>query len=244
MRIPCPSPIFGALVAESFPRVGLLAVALLLATAACASPGPIDNPVARTATWFNYLAGEDVRASCRAGAPEYYRVVYNGIYGEQVRTYDVTEEFSGDRGVMVARVFQGTVRITRNPFPGGSFAGERVRTVTSPAELVAIRRALERGGAFAWASEMLFLRSDTFYWTVASCAGGRFTFRAFKAPPQDLEKLPFATILLRLDETGAPFRRPRPTEIDRLTNYGRISELPAQSNFITFELQATPGGLK
>lgn len=246
IQVRCLSAIFDRFSNGEFvPRRLWLSIAFLLAAAACASPGPTNDPILRTGTWFSYLAGEDVRASCGGtGSPEYYRAVYNGIYREQVRTYDVSQEFSGDRGIMVARVFQGTVRLTRKPIPGASFLGDRARTVISQAEFVAIRRALERGGAFAADPATLFLRSDTFYWTVAACSGGRFHFRAFKGPPQHLERLPFAAILFRLDETGAPYNRPRRTDIDRLTNYGRISEPPSQSNFVTFELKATAGGLQ
>ena len=114
----------------------------------------------------------------------------------------------------------------------------------SAAQLGAVRNALAQGGAFAPGPPVLFLRSDRFYWTAALCSGGRFTFRAFKAPPQELVRLPFAVIILRLDETGAPYNRPRPTEIDRLTNFGRISEPRSQNSFMTFELQAGSGGLK
>ena len=184
-----------------------------------------------------------VRRRNRTNRPLHWGIIAPP-FSEQVRTYDVSQEFSGDRGIMVARVFQGTVRLTRKPIPGASFLGDRARTVISQAEFVAIRRALERGGAFAADPATLFLRSDTFYWTVAACSGGRFHFRAFKGPPQHLERLPFAAILFRLDETGAPYNRPRRTDIDRLTNYGRISEPPSQSNFVTFELKATAGGLQ
>ena len=218
----------------------LLAVPVL---AACASVGPTSNSVLRTGTWFSYLAGDDVRASCWAGATEAYRIVYNGIYRKRVRTYDVTAEALGARGVMVVRLFQGTVRITGSPFPGAGFVGARARTIISPAEFSAVRKALERGGAFAAGPPLLFLHSSTFYWTVASCSGGRFYFRAFKGPPQELDRLPFARILLRLDETGAAYNPPALTEIDRLTNLERISEPPAQNSFVAFELEARPGRL-
>jgi hypothetical protein len=88
------------------------------------------------------------------------------------------------------------------------------------------------------------LRSNTFYWTAALCSGGRFTFRAFKGSPQELVRLPFAVILLRLEETGAPYNRPRPTEIDRLTNFGRTSDPPSQNSVVTFERPVGPESLK
>ena len=66
-----------------------------------------------------------------------------------------------EAGVMVTRVFQGTVRLSQSPLPGTGFAGDRVRTVLSAAQLGAVRNALAQGGAFAPGPSVLFLRSDT-----------------------------------------------------------------------------------
>ena len=77
----CLSRIFPMLASrkEIFPTIGWVPVLFLLA-AACASPGPAAGPIARTGGWFSYLGGDDVRRSCQAGAPETYRIAYNGIY--------------------------------------------------------------------------------------------------------------------------------------------------------------------
>ena len=54
---------------------------------ACASLGE-DHPITQKFNWFAHLGGADIRAACQSGAPDRYRFVYNGIYVEQVRSYD------------------------------------------------------------------------------------------------------------------------------------------------------------
>ena len=48
-----------------------------------------DHPVVRKFTWFSYVGGEDIRAACRLGTRDRYRFVYNAVYEEQVRSYDL-----------------------------------------------------------------------------------------------------------------------------------------------------------
>ena len=220
----------------------LLAAVVLLA--ACASPGPTRDPFLRTAGWFAYLGGDDIRAACGPSAGERYRAVYNADYSRQVRTYDISQSRPGETAVLFSRVFQGTALILRNPDPGQGFFGTRVRTFLSGEDMETIRAGLAQGGAFAPGPGRLFLRSDTFYWTVAACSRGQFSFRAFKAPPQELSRLAFAAILFRFDETGAPVRAPRLTPADARTNFGRISEHDSPGGAPVFELEAGPRGLK
>ena len=223
-------------------RLLWLAAAAFLA--ACASPGPTANPFARTAGWFDYLGGGDIRAACRRNGAERYRAVYNAVYSEQVRTYDIEQPRAGETAVLFARAFRGTIVILRNSDPGGGLVGTRVRTFLSGEQTSAIREAFASVGAFQPGRERLFLRSDTFYWTVATCSGGRFNFRAFKAPPGELSRLAFAQALFRVDETGATVRQPRLTPADRRTNFGKISEPDSPGGAYVFELEAGPGGLR
>ncbi|MBX9634428.1 MAG: hypothetical protein K2X44_05540, partial [Magnetospirillum sp.] len=51
--------------------------------------GDIGDPLVRKTQWFSFVEGEDIRASCAAGTPDRYRLVYNGIYDEQLRIYEV-----------------------------------------------------------------------------------------------------------------------------------------------------------
>lgn len=58
---------------------------LLLVLGACESLGE-DHPFNRKFNWFDHLGGADIRAACQ---PDRYRFIYNGIYMEQVRSYDI-----------------------------------------------------------------------------------------------------------------------------------------------------------
>ena len=232
----------GRLLRQVFLGQVFLAAALLLA--ACASPGPTRDPFLRTVGWFAYVGGDDIRAACGPSAGERYRAVYNANYTQQVRTYDVIQSRPGETAVLFSRVFQGTALILRNPGPGRGYFGTRVRTFVSGEETEAIRTAFAQGGAFAPGPGRLFLRSDTFYWTVAACSRGQFSFRAFKAPPEELSRLAFAAVLFQFDETGAPVRAPRLTPADARTNFGRISESDSPGGDAVFELEARPGGLR
>ncbi len=70
----------------------LSAAALLFANifAGCTYHGTQqDNPVQRRFTWYSYLNGDDIREDCEADARPRYRFVYNGVYVQQVRSYDI-----------------------------------------------------------------------------------------------------------------------------------------------------------
>jgi len=80
---------------------GIVTATALVALSACAAgEGTADNPVLRKFQWFSYLEGGDFKDACVAGAANRYRMVYNGIYIEQVRAYDL----HGDSGVLNARL--------------------------------------------------------------------------------------------------------------------------------------------
>lgn len=222
----------------------LLWLSLATFLAACASPGPTAGPLARTAGWFDYVGGGDIRAACGRDGAERFRAVYNAVYSEQVRTYDIVQPRAGETSVLIARVFQGTVVLGRDPDPGIGIVGTRARTFLSGDQTSAIREAFSAAGALQPGRDRLFLRSDTFYWTVATCTDGRFNFRAFKAPPDELSRLAFAQALFRVDETGAPVRQPRLTPADRRTNFGKISETDSPGGAPAFELEAGPAGLR
>ncbi|MFX4447010.1 hypothetical protein ABTA86_19705, partial [Acinetobacter baumannii] len=80
--------------------LGLAAVGLV----ACASTGPVDNPIARTLTWFSYLNGDDIRNTCPAGVRDRYRFVYNGTFNSQVRTYDLVQDTGGGGATLTIHV--------------------------------------------------------------------------------------------------------------------------------------------
>src|SRR5581483_11340747 len=72
------------------------------ALAGCAYHGNsetnLDNPAVQKFAWFSYLDGHDIRQSCATlgpKAPAQYRLVYNGQYDQQLRTYEIDVAPSG-----------------------------------------------------------------------------------------------------------------------------------------------------
>ena len=49
----------------------------------------VQHPVAFKFTYLSYLNGDDIRSQCANGGRDILRFVYNGVYTEQVRTYDL-----------------------------------------------------------------------------------------------------------------------------------------------------------
>ena len=131
------------------PALGLALLALG-ALAGCAYQGAIDQPVTIKATWFSYLNGDDIRAACTDGAPSWYRLVYNGNYEEQLRSYEVVADGTGGAYYTV-RVQTGSgLDLTKFSFGDlQAVAGwTTVRTRLIPADLAALERALEASDAF------------------------------------------------------------------------------------------------
>lgn len=189
----------------------LLAACLgIMQAAGCEAAGPAGDPVTRTFSWFDYLGGGDLRRSCGAGASARWRFVYNAIWSEQVRTYDVS---LAPRPAVEAHVFSGGIDLTYGDeglFP--AWFGRGARHELTDAEAAQLRRALE-----ADVPEPLpvgsFLRSDNFYLTASRCVDGRFAFAAWSREQPGFERLPFLPALLPFDHTGRPVHPPRALDL-------------------------------
>ena len=70
----------------------------------------IDQPLTRSLNWFAYVGGNDIREACGPGGRSRMRLVYNALWDEQVRIYDVFLQPDGTAG-LATRVLanQGTV---------------------------------------------------------------------------------------------------------------------------------------
>ena len=64
----------------------------------CEYAGPAGDPVSRNISWFDYVGGESLKAACGPGASTQLRFVYNGIYDQQIRSYDLRELQKRRRG--------------------------------------------------------------------------------------------------------------------------------------------------
>jgi len=182
----------------------------MLVLAGCAYKGAIDQPVTLKLTWFSYLNGDDIRQACTAGAPDSFRLVYNGSYNEQLRTYEVMGDRAG--GSYTARVMRGGgLRLSQFSFSNPqAVAGWTVsRTRLSPDGMAELTKALTDSGAFAPAPSGLRMASEQFYWVSAICSNGQFFFNAWLYPSEGFARLTFPAVLLGYDQTGLAFKEPR-----------------------------------
>jgi len=178
----------------------------VLTITACQSAGPEDNAVLRSLKWYSYLGGDDVRESCAAGGPDRLRFVYNGIWHEQVRTYDIVAVGPGAR--QESRVLgQGNIASIDLLDPFGVWRGPRVDTTLDAAAFATLRAAFDRAHAGARLKPGGYLRSDGYYWVAAECRAGRYRFAAWTTDESEVNTLPFVAPLLRQDLTEVPFRR-------------------------------------
>lgn len=200
------------------PAAAAVVAALTLALAACTYRPGADNPVARSLTWFSYAGAGDIRAACRPGAADRFRLIYNGDYDEQVRSYDVTalaadDGPKGGAGAIVEIRVRGRADLTRglalaDPFGPWRAEGRLVRIAAG--EMAALRQSLRDSGLMRPAPARLRLDSNEFYWLASACLDGRFTVNAWKYPSPRFAALSFPAVLLRHDATGIGLNPPRP----------------------------------
>jgi len=214
----------------------------LVVLAACAYQGAIDQPITLKLTWFSYLNGDDIRSTCAPGSPESFRLVYNGNYNEQLRSYEIVGDGIGG-GAYIARVMTGGgLDVTKFSFSDPqAVAGWTVtRALLAPANMADLVSALDKSGAFAPAPDGLRMASEEFFWISAACHQGAFYFNAWLNPSERFSRLVFPEVLLRYDRTEIAFNPPRVVlPADRQpTSVGQHSSLPR------FNLRVGENGLE
>ncbi|MEQ9640824.1 MAG: hypothetical protein RIM84_12445 [Alphaproteobacteria bacterium] len=185
-------------------------VLLLAWLAGCQTTGPASNPVSRTFGWFDYLGGGDVRRTCGAGASTRWRFVYNAIWSEQVRTYDVV---LGPAPAVEVHVFSGGIDLSYGDeglFP--AWFGRTARHALTPGEAAKLRRdlAVDLPEPLPVGS---FLRSDDFYLTASRCRDGQFAFAAWDRTHPGFEALPFLAALAPFDHSRRAVNPPRALDL-------------------------------
>ena len=242
----------GRLVALIAPRIARLIAPLVaplvvgLALAACAYRGHIDQPVTIKATWYSYLAGDDIRQSCVPNGLARYRLVYNGSYEEQLRSYDVVGlEDGGAR--LVARVL-GPMRafaVIRDPSDlQAPWRWTESETRLSAAEFAAFKAVLEASGLRRPRDGTADLISTEFYWIVSACEGGEFLFNAWRYGTERYAALRFPEVLLGYDETGIALNPPRPVNpLDRLEARRAVGRKADPDTPNVFRVKVGPDGL-
>lgn len=194
----------------------IVAAALIGLTACTYRAGDEDSPVQRSFSWFSYLNADDIRASCSKGAPDRYRIVYNAVWQEQLRTYDLRMDRDG--GVLKTKV-TGDADFSR-PIPLDDllspWRGKTVRRRVSRSDVDRLHRALEESGFYRPAPRGTRVQSWGFFWMAAACEDGRFHFNAWAYPSPRFSRVVLGRVLKRLDRTDIPFNQPRETwEPDR-----------------------------
>lgn len=190
--------------------ISLLTTAL--AIGGCQYAGPAGDPVTRNVGWFDYVGAEGLKAACGPGASTRLRFVYNGIYDQQIRSYDVHELPRG-RGAAMSAWARGDGDLTRGvEFPNllSPWQGKRVESVLSPQTMSDLRSALRRDRFESFKPVGLRLPSNEFYWVVTGCIDGRFQANAWMYPSDRFKTLSFPGILQANDRTGIAFRKARP----------------------------------
>ena len=183
---------------------------VLILLAGCAYTGGGDNPGVRKVSLFSMLNGDDIRGKCgQVAGYERYRLVYNGLYEEQFRVYEL------NRGPRDGHVLKASVT---NP---ANVAELDLKDLLSPwrpvvaerflkdAEFSNLTAALGQAGLFGKTPTGLALASDSFWWLAVGCKEGQMFFHAWRHPAPDLATLAFVKPLLAMDETRAPLNPPR-----------------------------------
>jgi hypothetical protein len=184
---------------------GILGLVLLANLVGCS----LDNPLGRSLGWFGYLDAADIRDNCAGRTGERYRLVYNAVWGEQVRSYDVTAAPGDVPASLAVRVFfpENLNQINlRDPLE--LFRGQLGTVALSPADMAAFRRSLRASDFETATPRGLILRSNSFYWVVAACRDGVFHYNAYAYPSVRFAAIRFDSWLFEHDPTGVAVASP------------------------------------
>lgn len=182
----------------------------------------VDMPVVRSFNWFAYVGGDEIRANCGRDGRNRLRLVYNAIYDEQVRTYEIFLQPDGTAGMTVGVLAdQGSVGNVRIAEPGdalGPWRMRRAERILTPGETAELLGLLQASAAFGPPRDGMKLPDVDFWWTVASCRNGAWGFQAYHYPTDGFRNVAFAARLFALDTVPVPVNPPRrmePAELRR-----------------------------
>jgi hypothetical protein len=225
-------------------RLSLAFLCCAVLLGACDYAGKPDNAVERRFTWFSYLAGEDVRQSCRSHAPPRYRFVYNGIFTEYIRTYELNGLPGGDGGMLDGEILSAEVAPGfLAHFPYWPWSGKRSVVQVNGTEMKLLRRALEDSGYDHAPPVGTVLDSHSNYWMVSSCEGNRFHFNAWVHPSPAFDDIRFTEILAGLDGLNSAFPPPRPLTPEE-AEYRPRPARAQEAGYFRFFAEVTHDGLR
>jgi hypothetical protein len=184
---------------------------LLVVLASCAYRGGGEDPAVRKFSWFSMVNGDDIRGRCADTAGyERYRIIYNAVYSEQVRVYELNRG-PKDGHVLKAQITQ----------PGNLAEGVDLADLMRPwrpksglaflddATFSKLVSQLDVSGLFKGAPKGLDLPSESFFWTAVGCRNGQVYFSAWKHPGPEFSAIAFDKLLFALDQSGVKVNPPR-----------------------------------
>ena len=176
----------------------------------------VDQPVVRSFNWFGHVGGEDIRAACQLGTRSHIRLVYNALWEEQVRVYDVFLQPDGTAGLDIGVLAdQGNVAQLLLSTAGDVTAPWQMKKgqrLLSAAETTDLLGALQASAAFGPARDGLRLPDNDFWWTVSSCRNGVWGFQAYHYPTDGFANVKFAEKLYAWDNVPVAINKPRRLE--------------------------------
>ncbi len=203
----------------------LMALGLAYPAWAQRADAQVDAPIVRSFNWFGYVAGDNIREKCTLGGRDRLRLIYNALWEEQVRTYEVflqPDRTAGltigvladqGRGADVSNLLIGQARDATDPWR--MKRGQRLLTLEETTEFVGL---LQASSAFGPPRDGLRLADNDFWWTIASCRNGQWGFQAYHYPTDGFVNVKFAEKLFALDTVKIAINRPRklePSELGR-----------------------------
>jgi len=207
-------------------KTACVAAALLVLGACTATTGGADNPVTRKFQWFSYMEGGDFRDTCGHGETNRYRLIYNAVYTEQVRIYELSPRaLSLHTRVMLPADVRS---FSLNGLDGllDPWRGKTAVTQLAASDVGAIISDLKASGVFGPPNVGTELASQGFFWTIAACHEGTYHFTGFSWPSQDWENIRFAETLFALDQTEIAINAPRKTKTSKFAypaNKGKVA---------------------
>lgn len=170
----------------------------------------IDNPAVRKVSWFSYLDGHDIREKCVPGALDRFRLVYNGQYEKQIRSYEITQASPMPGGAYFIARAMGQTNLAEVWLDDllAPWRWRKSETQLSGAEFDQFRDVLVQSGWGQGAPQGKILHSRDFYWVASGCRNGQFHFDAWVDAQGDFKEIKFQEFLLARDKTGVPFRKP------------------------------------
>ena len=180
--------------------------------------GDISDPIHRKFHWASFVAGDDIAASCSPDLPDRVRLVYNAVWGEQIRIY---EWDSLRRSLRVRVIGDGDLRDVTLTDP---LAGWRAGEVSVPLDAAAydgLTAALAESGGFGPPAVGVDLPSLSYYWAAATCRQGRFTFTGWAYPSQAFEAARFPAALFALDPGRDGVHPAGPVALDVIKEFDR-----------------------